>query len=347
MPVDYSGPPVSPSENHTPTPSRPPVKVPPWVLGLIGLFLVVGLFFFLRPGISSSGSFSASGETQDNSFITPTAAPTPTPIPVVAQDGCLPQIIGRQTVAQACVSNPTPRQYASVTVYARLIVDGQIVPGIRMDAGWDFKYLDTTCRGLAYSSKGVTSCTIDIENATKDYTVMIDVKLTSNGNIYNTTTSFTTEPEAIVQPVASPTKVALPAQVAQAKSTPIPIPPTATPVPAKPALNPQVELPCIGLEKFSLTYGAYRDNLGQKACLEGIISSAGARIPAGAVHITFTGYADIEGIIPADLRVRFDKNFIEKLRNKKVRLHGTFGLSSLVKVPILTVELPEQIEVLP
>jgi hypothetical protein len=28
-------------------------------------------------------------------------------------------------------------------------------------------------------------------------------------------------------------------------------------------------------------------------------------------------------------------------------LHGTFGLSSLVKVPILTVELPEQIEVLP
>jgi hypothetical protein len=214
-----------------------------------------------------------------------------------------------------------------------------------MDAAWDFKYLDTTCRGLADSLKGVTSCTIDIENATKDYTVMIDVKLTANGNVYNTTTSFTTEPEATVQPVTPAPKATLPNQAAPAKSTPVP--PTTTLVPAKPALNPQVELPCIGLEKFSLTYGAYRDNLGQKACLEGIINSAGARIPGGAVHISFTGYADIEGIIPADLRVRFDKNFIEKLRNKKVRLHGTFGLSSLVKVPILTVELPEQIEVLP
>lgn len=344
MPVDYSGPPVSPSENHAPHPPRPPVKVPLWVLGLIGLVIVVGLFLFLRSGISSNGSFSASGETEDNSFITPTAVPTSTPIPVVAADGCLPQIIGRQTVAQACVSNPTPRQYSSITLYARLIVNGQVVPGVRMDAGWDFKYLDTTCRGLADSSKGVTSCTIDIKNATKDYTVMIDVKLTSNGNVYNTTTSFTTEPEATVQPVASLATTALPALAAPVKSTSIP--PTVTPLSAKPARNPQVELPCIGLEKFSLTYGAYRDNLGQKACLEGIINSAGARIPGGAVHITFSGYADIEGIIPADLRVRFDKNFIEKLRNKKVRLHGTFGLSSLVKVPILTVELPEQIEVL-
>jgi hypothetical protein len=78
--------------------------------------------------------------------------PTSTPIAIVEKNGCLPQVTGRQTLAQACVSDPAPRQYSSVTLYARLIVDGRVVPDVKMEASWDFKYLDTTCKGLAVAT---------------------------------------------------------------------------------------------------------------------------------------------------------------------------------------------------
>lgn len=345
MPVNYSESPVSVSEGNPPPPSRPRHKIPWWVFGLGCLVTAASIFLFSRLGISSSGSFSAIGDAEDSSFITPTAVPTSTPIAIVEKAGCLPQVTGRQTLAQACVSDPAPRQYSSVTLYTRLIVDGRVVPGVRMDASWDFKYLGTTCKGLVDATKEVISCTIDLKNATRNYTVMVQVKLTtSEGKVYSTTSGFTTEPEATVKPAGLPSITPLPAQAVAANS-PVSLPAAAS-APPKTARNLQVELPCIALEKFSLTYGSYKDNLGQKVCLEGMINSTGARIPGGAVHITFTGYADIEGIIPADLRVRFDKAVIEKLRNKKVHLHGTLGLSSLIKVPVLTVELPEQIEVI-
>lgn len=118
MPVNYSESPVSVSEGNPPPPSRPRHKIPWWVFGLGCLVTAASIFLFSRLGISSSGSFSAIGDAEDSSFITLTAVPTSTPIAIVEKAGCLPQVTGRQTLAQACVSDPAPRQYSSVTLYS-------------------------------------------------------------------------------------------------------------------------------------------------------------------------------------------------------------------------------------
>lgn len=352
MPSKFSGPTISDAEDKSPTAASRSIKISGRIIGLIVLITALaggGTFLFSRNSGSGGGSFDTSGNLEDSSFI------TPTPIPVVEAKACLPLVTGRQTLAQACVSDPAPRQYTSVTLYTRLIVDGHVALQASMETKWDFKYFDNSCRGLASNSPdGIISCTIDIGNATKNFTVMINVTFTnSDGKVYRATTSFTTEPEATVKPAGNPaftpglTEAAVTSSAATSQK--VGVAPSTTPTlsPSPPTtLKSQQELPCIALEKFSLTYGPYKDNLGKKACLEGIIDNAGARVPGGAVHITFKGYADIEGIIPADIRVRFDKAAIEKLHNQKVRLHGTFGLSSLIKVPVLTVELPEQIEVI-
>lgn len=123
---------------------------------------------------------------------TPTPAPTQPPASggSVAAAGCLSAVTGNQTVVQACVSNSDPAAGAVVTVYGRLVVNGQVAAGAQMNTTWYYKTTSPGCSATA-DSDGVAECSRDTGRPTKGYTVRIAVSFTYNGRSYSGSTSFT------------------------------------------------------------------------------------------------------------------------------------------------------------
>lgn len=120
------------------------------------------------------------------------APPTPTTIPAksIGNSVCLPAITTSASLVQACVSNSTPAAGANVTVYGRLIVNGQPAGGAQMNTSWHYKTTTSSCSSTA-GSDGIASCTRDTGRPTKGYTVTISVYFTYNGQNYSGSTSFT------------------------------------------------------------------------------------------------------------------------------------------------------------
>lgn len=124
---------------------------------------------------------------------TPTVAPTRSPTVPATMAPTGPPPAGANVVCRdagttqicAWVSNGTPAQNSSVTVYGRLFAGGGGVSGARMVATWHYKTTTPTCEGVT-GSGGVASCTRDIGRATKGYRV--DVVVAING--YTATTFF-------------------------------------------------------------------------------------------------------------------------------------------------------------
>jgi len=142
----------------------------------------------------------------------------------IQAEGCLPVVTTNESIVQACVNEPTPKQQAKVTVFARLIIDGKAVPGIAMDTTWSYKFLPSGCKGVS-EANGVASCTKDIGNATKDFKVVIEVKFTYQGKTYNGATDFTTEPTTVqTKTTAAIVPTQLPAPTLEPTVVPTPTP---------------------------------------------------------------------------------------------------------------------------
>ncbi len=108
---------------------------------------------------------------------TPTPTRSPTPVP--------------QYEARAWVSNSSPYQYTTVTVYGQLLLGGQGVSGATMHTVWHYKTTTSYCDGGPTGSTGMASCSRYISGASRGYTVVIDVTMSYAGNTYTAQTSFT------------------------------------------------------------------------------------------------------------------------------------------------------------
>lgn len=86
----------------------------------------------------------------------------------------------------ASVSNASPKQYSSVTVYGRLTVNGSGQQNKTMNTTWHYKTTTSYCDGPT-GSDGLGSCQRSIGGASIGYQVNIDVSIDG----YQTTTSFT------------------------------------------------------------------------------------------------------------------------------------------------------------
>lgn len=96
-----------------------------------------------------------------------------------------------QTVSvTAWVSNSTPAQYTTVTVYAQILVNSVGKAGIPVTFYWYYKTVTRTCTGTT-SSKGIAKCSRYISGATRGRSVPITASFTVNGNNYTAQTSFT------------------------------------------------------------------------------------------------------------------------------------------------------------
>jgi hypothetical protein len=106
--------------------------------------------------------------------------------------GCLPETDGaKKTMVEVCTDNTAPAPYSNVAVYGRLVVNGIPANTAKMDTTWNFATAMRACSGTA-SGDGVASCTINTGNTSPGYTVVINVRFSYNGQVYTTTTSFTT-----------------------------------------------------------------------------------------------------------------------------------------------------------
>lgn len=233
-----------------------------------GTFFGFTLVFFMliSLGLTACGdntvtSNSSIGGVSSTSSITTASIP---------KRDCLPALSppSNQSLVQSCVSNEIPKQDTDVTLYSRLIVNGKVITGAKMEANWDFKFFPYSCKAVGDSVTGVASCTRNIGNATKNYKVSINVDFTHNGTTYKGTAVFTTDgsssasnpiasttevivaslPISIVPPTATVAATATPIlptatpTTAAATATPVPtltpLPPTATATPAPPTASP-------------------------------------------------------------------------------------------------------------
>ena len=121
---------------------------------------------------------------------TPTRTPTPAPTPSTPSGGNVN--CNQEGTVQICawVSNPTPRQYSSVTVYGRLLDNGTGRGGLSMHAVWHYRTTTSYCDGVTWAD-GEARCTRRISRATIGYRVRINVNITYEGQTYNVSTSFT------------------------------------------------------------------------------------------------------------------------------------------------------------
>lgn len=114
---------------------------------------------------------------------TPTATPPPGPTPT-------PTVGTPEVQVTAWVSNESPAQRTSVTVYGKLTVGGRGVAGVPMRTTWYYRTTTSTCEGTT-GSDGVASCSRLIGSATIGYRVRIDVALDYQGRTYTAQTGFT------------------------------------------------------------------------------------------------------------------------------------------------------------
>lgn len=114
----------------------------------------------------------------------PSSMPTSTPSPptgvnVVCRDSGAAQICG-------WVSNGSPGQNSSETVYGRLLINNIRQTGQTMDTTWHFKSTNSSCSGTT-DIYGIASCSRSIGMATIGYQVNVDVSIGG----YSVTTWFT------------------------------------------------------------------------------------------------------------------------------------------------------------
>jgi hypothetical protein len=123
------------------------------------------------------------------------AQPSPTsrpPVPTPTPGGGLPAncFAGSGAAVEACVSNKAPNQRTEVTVFARLIVNGQVVSGVPMQTVWNYKTTKAECNSGTDAS-GIARCTRNIGGASEGFEVIIDISFSYNGQTYTGKTSFT------------------------------------------------------------------------------------------------------------------------------------------------------------
>lgn len=109
-----------------------------------------------------------------------------------------------------CISSQNPAQYSDVTVYARLVVAGQVIPNITMYTRWNYK-TTTAYQNCQTDSQGVGACTRNISAATPGYTVAVDIGFEYNGKSYVAQTSFTPSGSSSNPPPPAPTPTPTPA----------------------------------------------------------------------------------------------------------------------------------------
>jgi hypothetical protein len=110
---------------------------------------------------------------------TSTRAPMPTPVPTVAP-----------ILVTAWVSNPDPQPGVDVTVYGRLLVNGQPVANQGMVAHWHLKgrYVDCVADTGA---DGVAACSVNTYGLPAGFTVGIEIFIGRNEAPYRATTQLT------------------------------------------------------------------------------------------------------------------------------------------------------------
>jgi hypothetical protein len=110
---------------------------------------------------------------------TSTRAPTPTPVPTVAP-----------VLVTAWVSNPDPQPGEDVTVYGRLLVNGQPVANQGMVAHWHLKgrYVDCVADTGA---DGVAACSVNTYGLPAGFTVGIEIFIGRNEAPYRATAQLT------------------------------------------------------------------------------------------------------------------------------------------------------------
>ena len=86
------------------------------------------------------------------------------------------------------VSNATPPQYSTVTVYGRYLVNGEGQAGHAMIATWHYRTTSPSCEGLT-NPDGMAQCSRSIGRASLDYQVNVDIEIDG----YEVTTWFTPE----------------------------------------------------------------------------------------------------------------------------------------------------------
>ena len=120
---------------------------------------------------------------------TPTSTPTPTSVatPNGANVSC-PEYTGYVQIC-AWVSNGSPNQNNTLTVYGRLIASGVPIVGAPMHTVWHYK-TTTPTEDCTTGSDGIGRCTRNIGNATAGYTVSVNVTITYQGLNYGASTWF-------------------------------------------------------------------------------------------------------------------------------------------------------------
>ena len=114
----------------------------------------------------------------------PSSGVTPEPPPMPGVN----QVCSQIGNAQMCgsVSSVTPAQYTDVTVYGRLLVNGEGQAGQTMTAAWHYKSTTSTCNGIT-DGDGLAECIRSIGRASQGYQVNVDVEIDG----YTVTTWFT------------------------------------------------------------------------------------------------------------------------------------------------------------
>jgi phosphatidylserine/phosphatidylglycerophosphate/cardiolipin synthase-like enzyme len=118
----------------------------------------------------------------------PSPSPTPTPTPEPIDGDNL--VCQTWDNVQLCgwVSDGTPPQFSTVTVYGRLLVDGVGQAGQLMETAWHYSSTTSYCDGIT-GSNGVAQCSRGISGATIGFQVNVDVEIDG----YQVTTWFTPE----------------------------------------------------------------------------------------------------------------------------------------------------------
>ncbi len=88
----------------------------------------------------------------------PTPAPSPTPTPPPPPIGAN-VVCNRSGATEICawVANGSPSQYATQTVYGRLVIDNADQAGRAMNTTWHYKTTTSYCSGTT-GANGVASC---------------------------------------------------------------------------------------------------------------------------------------------------------------------------------------------
>lgn len=88
------------------------------------------------------------------------------------------------------MSDPNPEPGVDVTVYGRLLVNGQPTAGEGMVARWHMKGRNVDCVGDTWVD-GMAHCTANTYGLPADYTVVIEVFIKYNRVPYRATTQLT------------------------------------------------------------------------------------------------------------------------------------------------------------